>query len=228
MESHIETPSFDFSAAFDRMSHSGLLFKLKSIGVGGNVPSICREFLSNRRQRVIVDDATSECITIVFGVPQGSVLGPLLFILYTSEMFELVENRLYAYADDSTLLASQFASQQTESDRPAVAASLNRDLARIQEWCNHWRMILNHNKTKVLVVIRSRTVNPPHGNLVLSGVSICASPNLDNLGVKFNSRPTFVCLLCLSKNWYFEVCEACLVGHFCVDSLLLCNCSPNP
>ena len=87
----------DFSAAFDRVSHSGLLFILKSIGVGSSVLSICREFLYNRRQRVVVDGATSEWIP--------SVQVPLLFILYTSEMLELVENRLYAYADDSTLVA---------------------------------------------------------------------------------------------------------------------------
>ena len=65
----------DFNAAFDRVSHSGLLFKLKSIGVGGYMLSICREFLSNRRQIVVVDGATSEWIPIVSGVIQGSVLG---------------------------------------------------------------------------------------------------------------------------------------------------------
>ena len=95
MESYIV--QLDFSAAFDRVSHSGVLFKLKSIGVDGSVLSICMEFLPNHRQRVVVDGDTSECIPIVSGVPQGSVLCPLLFILYTSEMFELVENRLYAY-----------------------------------------------------------------------------------------------------------------------------------
>ena len=78
------------------MSHSGLLIKFKSFGVRGSVLSICRKFLSNSRQRVVVDGATSEWIPIVFGVPLGSVLGPLLFIIYTSEMFELLENRLYA------------------------------------------------------------------------------------------------------------------------------------
>ena len=91
--------------------------------------SVCREFLADHRQRVVVDGATSEWIKIISGVPQRSVLGPLLFILYTSEMFELVENRLYAYADDSTLLAVD----RKPANRPAVAASLNRDLARIQE-----------------------------------------------------------------------------------------------
>ena len=71
----------DFSAAFDRVSHSGPLFKLKSIGVGGSVVSICREFLSDRRQRVVVDGAASEWLPIISGIPQRSVLGPLLFIL---------------------------------------------------------------------------------------------------------------------------------------------------
>ena len=99
--------------------------------------------------------------------------------LYTSKMFELV-TRLYAYADDPTLLAVV----RKPADRPAVSASLNRDLTRIQEWCNHWYVILNPIKTKALVVSRSRTVNPSHGDLVLSGVSICASQNLDILGVK--------------------------------------------
>ena len=96
------------------------------------------------------------------------MLGPLLFIIFASEMFELLENRLHAYADDTTLLAFV----RKPADRPDVAASLNWDLAKIQEWCNHWCMILNPNKTKALVVSRSRTVNPPHGDLVLSGVSI--------------------------------------------------------
>ena len=71
----------------------------------------------------MVDGATSEWILIISGMPQGSVLGPLLFILYISEMFELVENRLYAYADDSILPAVV----HKRADRPAVAASLNRD-----------------------------------------------------------------------------------------------------
>ena len=115
------------------------------------------------------------------------MLGPLLFILYISEMLEVVENRLFACPDDSTLLAVV----RKPADIPAVAASLNRDLDRIQEWCNHWCMILNPYKTMTLGVSRSRTVNPLHGDLVFSGVSIRASPNLDILSVKFDSKLTF-------------------------------------
>ena len=112
---------------------------------------------------------------------------PLLFITYINEMFKLVENRLFAYADESTLLAGF----RKPADRPAVAASLNWDLANIQELCNHWCMILNPNKTEALVLIRFRTVNPPHDDLVLSHVSIKGNPNIGIIGVKFDSKLTF-------------------------------------
>ena len=87
------------------MNRSGLLFKFKSIGVDGCVLSICGELLFDRKQRVVVDGAAGEGIPIVSGVRHGSMLGPFLFIIYTSEMFELVKNRLFVHADDSTLLA---------------------------------------------------------------------------------------------------------------------------
>ena len=96
----------------------------------------------------MVDGTASEWIPIISIVPQGSVLGPLLLNLipYKSEMFELVENRLFVNADDSTLLAVVC----KPADRPAVSASLNNDLARIQEWCNHWCVILNPKKFVLL------------------------------------------------------------------------------
>ena len=121
-----------------------------------SVLSICSEFLSDRRQRVVVDGAASEWVPIIAGVPQWSVFGPFLFIQYTSKMFELDENRLFAYADDSTLLAVV----RKPADRPAIATSVNRDLARIQEWCNRSCMILNPDKNKALVIFRSITVSP--------------------------------------------------------------------
>ena len=80
MESYIA--QLNFSAAFDRVTHSGLLFKLKSIGVWHNFLPICTEFLCDCRQKVVVDGAASEWIPIISGMPQGSVLAPLLFILH--------------------------------------------------------------------------------------------------------------------------------------------------
>ena len=67
--------------------------------------SILTQFLSNRSQYVVVDGCRSELVNVVSGVPQGSVLCPQLFLLYTAELFSIVENKLYGYADGSTLVA---------------------------------------------------------------------------------------------------------------------------
>ena len=83
MESNII--QVNFSAEFDRVSHCGLLFKLESTDVGGSVLSICTEFHSNNRQRVMDNGAASGWIPIISGMTQGYVLGTLLFILYYSK-----------------------------------------------------------------------------------------------------------------------------------------------
>ena len=75
------------------------------MGIGGFVLSILTQFLSNRSQHVVVDGFRNKLANVVSGVPQGSVLGPLLFLLYTSELFSILENKLIGYADYSTLIA---------------------------------------------------------------------------------------------------------------------------
>ena len=71
----------DFSAAFDRVNHLGILYRFCAVAIGGSVLSILTEFLSNRSQQVMVDGYRSKLFNVVSGVPQGSVLGPLLFLL---------------------------------------------------------------------------------------------------------------------------------------------------
>ena len=95
----------DFSATFDRVNHQGILFKLCSVGVLGSVLSVLTQFPFNRSQYVVVNGCRSKLVNVVSGVPQGSVLGLLLFLLFTAELFSVVENKLYGYADDSTLVA---------------------------------------------------------------------------------------------------------------------------
>ena len=85
----------DFSAAFHRVNHQGILFKLCSVRVGGSVLSVLTQFLSNQSQYVVVDGCRSKLVNVVSGVPQGSVLGSQLFLLYTAELFSIVENKLY-------------------------------------------------------------------------------------------------------------------------------------
>ena len=90
----------DFSAAFDMVNHMGIFYNICSVGIGGSVLSILTQFLSNRSQHVMVDGCRSKMVKVVSGVQQGSVLGPLLVLLYTSEIFSILENKLIGYADN--------------------------------------------------------------------------------------------------------------------------------
>ena len=83
----------DFSAAFDRVNHQGIVYKVSYEGIGGALLSILTQFLSNRSLHVMVDGCTSKLVNVVSGVPQCSVLGPLLFLLCTSELFSIMENQ---------------------------------------------------------------------------------------------------------------------------------------
>ena len=91
------------------------------------VPRGWLQFLSNRSQFVLVDGCRSKPVNVVSGVPQGSVLGPLLFLLYTSELFSILENKLIGYADDSTLIAVV----PSPGAQVTVAEPLNCDLVRV-------------------------------------------------------------------------------------------------
>ena len=121
----------DFSAAFDRVNHAGITYKLQEVGIGGSVLKILQEYLSNRSQTVFVDGQPSRSVDVVSGVPQGSVLGPLMFNIYTRELSSILENIFVGYADDSTLLAVV----PSPKSRVSVARSLIRDLVRVHAWC---------------------------------------------------------------------------------------------
>ena len=113
----VRTKIREISGVFDRVNHKALVFKLRQLGVGGPFLSILTEFLSNRLQRVVVDGQFNDYRNVISGVPQGSVLGPLLFILYTHGMWFGSENMLVSHADDATLSA-RIPSPDMRSDVP--------------------------------------------------------------------------------------------------------------
>ena len=122
---------------------------------------------------------------VVSGVPQGSVLGPLLFLLYIADLPRLLQNELVGYADDSTLLCRI----PHPRDRLSVAASLN-DLAVISDWCSRWGMLVNPSKTRGMLI--SHTVEPLFPDLVIDGSVVEMVSECKILGVILDSKVTFV------------------------------------
>ena len=143
----------DFAKAFDTVSHRRLLVKLEAYGISGNILRWIRQFLSNRKQRVVVGDCKSQWSEVTSGVPQGSVLGPLLFVIYINDLPEISQAICKLYADDTKLFSSD-------------AAEMQRGIDNIVDWCSKWLMALNVDKCHVLHVGKSnpRTATPRAGN----------------------------------------------------------------
>ena len=123
----------DISAAFDKVWHNGLIAKLNQIGINGSFLSTLQTYLSGRRQVVVVDGERSDVLDVQAGVPQGSRLGPLLFIIYINDIAENLESDVLIFADGTSLLASGL-------DPAETVAMINRDLEKISEWAKKWKI----------------------------------------------------------------------------------------
>ena len=93
----------DISKAFDKMWHDGFIFKLKCNGISGNHLNFFENYLQNRQQRVVLNGTTSDWRCVNAGVPQGSVLGPLLFLVYINDLTDVISSEMHLFADDYSL-----------------------------------------------------------------------------------------------------------------------------
>ena len=140
----------DISKAFDRVWHSGLLFKLQLAGIDGNLLEWFEDYLSNRFQRVVINGQNSEWGSINAGVPQGSVLGPLLFLVYINDIvFTVSHCNVRLYADDTCLFLEV-------DNRINAAIKMNEDLNRIACWSDQWLINFSAPKTKSLTISNKR------------------------------------------------------------------------
>lgn len=145
----------DLSKAFDRVWHEGLIFKLQHIGIKDPLLSWLHSYLSERQQRVVIEGQCSNWSKISAGVPQGSVLGPLLFLIYINDICVDVQSQCFLYADDTSLFDI--------TDDPSQSSHvLNNDLKVISQWCDKWSMKMNISKCESMTfsVKRNKIVHP--------------------------------------------------------------------
>lgn len=132
----------DFSKAFDRVPHQRLLKKLSAHGIGGKVASWIETWLTGRKQRVCVNGVSSEWADVMSGVPQGSVLGPTLFIIYINDIDDGLASDILKFADDTKIIKKVATIEE--------AYTLQEDLHKLHEWSTEWQMLFNTGKCKVM------------------------------------------------------------------------------
>ena len=134
----------DYSKAFDTVPHKRLISKLRAYGINEKVINWIQKFLSNRRQQVAVRGETSSWAEVLSGVPQGSVLGPILFVLYINDLPEIVTSSVKLFADDTKLYNQITRGNSEGGDR------IQADLQTLEGWSNTWLLKFNASKCKCM------------------------------------------------------------------------------
>ena len=232
----------DFSAAFDTVDHNCLLYKLKNnFGIAGNALQWLSSYLNNRSSSVAINGCYSTNKIYTFGVPQGSVLGPLLFILYTNELSDVCKEfnlKMHSYVDDTIL----YLGFNSLSEFNTVLGTLQKCLRKIETWMSQNFLKLNLDKTQALVCGKKRLlklyqVDIENINIDLQiDCSLMTSAKL--LGVYFEQTLSL-------EHMVIETCKVCffkllklsnlrvvlsqkhkimLINYFIISRLDYCNC----
>ena len=194
---NVDVIYLDFAKAFDKVPHQRLLQKMKSHGITGKVHSWIEGWLFGRKQRVVLNGNASEWSPVTSGVPQGSVLGPICFIIFIDdidEVVDLVNGFIFKFADDTKYGRSVV----NECDREAM----QKDIDKLLEWADRWQMEFNAKKCKVLHFGRS---NPCYsytmGGYAPGGVVLESIEEEKDIGVMIHKslKPSTQCFKAASK-----------------------------
>ena len=169
----------DICKAFDHVWHSGLIHKLETAGVSCCLLLWFKNYLSGRKQRVVLPGAHSDWTNIRTGVPQGSILGPLLFLVFINDIVNDIGSNIRLFADDTSLYIIV--------DNPLRSAELlNADLEKISLWSNTWLVTFNPAKTESLL-ISCKLIKPDHPPLYMQNQHIAEVETHKHLGLYLSS-----------------------------------------
>ena len=169
----------DISKAFDRVWHRGLLYKLSRFGCSEHVVKWFSSYLSDRRQCVHLSGTKSDWAPIHAGVPQGSILGPLLFLIFVNDIVKDIRSSIRLFADDTSLYIIV--------ENPQTAARrLNLDLDMISNWALNWLVDFNARKTTSLL-LSTKLVPLLHPQLFMNNTVISESSSCKHIRITFSS-----------------------------------------
>ena len=202
----------DLSKAFDCISHDLLIAKLHAYGFDKNSLKLIHSYLKDRHQRVKINSEYSSWKEILDGVPQGSVLGPLLFNIYINDLFLFVENsEICNYADDNTLSVS-------DKSIDTIISKLESDIKILNSWFNENGMILNGEKCQFMLIGSPRTLQSPTKKINIAGNTITESKTGKLLGITFDNQLTMneqIKYLC--KNASSKLYALARISHYLDD-----------
>ena len=168
----------DISKAFDKVWHKGIIFKLQQNGISGKLLRVLSDFLKDRKQRVILNGQVSSWTGVNAGVPQGSILGPLLFLIYINDLADGLSSNAKLFADDTSLFS-------VIHDVDASANELNNDLYQINKWAFQWKMSFNPDPSKQAqeIIFSRKTKKISHPSLRFNSSIVSQSPYQKHLGI---------------------------------------------
>ena len=176
----------DISKAFDKVWHDGIIFKLKQNGISGNLLDLLSNFLRNRKQRVVLHGQTSSWADVNAGVPQGSILGPLLFLIYVNDLADGLSSNAKLFPDDTSLFS-------VVHDANTTAKELNNDLVKINRWAYQCKMSFNPDPSKQAqeVIFSRKTKKEYHPPLTFNNNNVLETNSQKYLGVVLDNHLSF-------------------------------------
>lgn len=192
----------DVSKAFDKVWHKGLIFKLKQFGICGSLLSLVENYLSGRTQRVVINGQTSSSQNTYAGVPQGSILGPLLFLIYVNDIKDGIVSNIKLFADDTSLV-------KQIDDISDCFQTLNSDLVTLNTWAQQWCVTFNAEKTEYLIISKKKQI-PHYPPLILNNVNIKRVTCHKHLGLILNDK----------LSWTDHIADICKKCHNKLNTIL--------
>ena len=174
----------DLSKAFDTICHSTLLKKLNFYGIRGITNSWFHSYLTQRKQYTIINNCKSALEDITCGVPQGSILGPILFLIYINDIQHSTSLNLLSYADDTTIYSSN-------SNADILYAETNKELIKLDDWFRANKLSLNVKKTNYSIFSPTKFTQETNRTLTLNNTTINREHSIRFLGLNIDQQLTW-------------------------------------